>query len=58
VDRTYPAILPDISGETGHVRSKAGHARWTVFSPMFIHYFGRILLIECLFDHILLLLAS
>jgi hypothetical protein len=28
------------------------------FSLMFIHYFDRILLTECLFDLILLLLAS
>jgi hypothetical protein len=58
VDRTYPAILPDISSKTGHIRSNAGHVCWTVFSPMFIHCFGHILLTECPFDPILLPLAS
>jgi hypothetical protein len=58
VDWTYPVILPDISGETGHIQYKGGHVRWTVFSPMFVHCFRHILLTECPFDSILLLLAS
>jgi hypothetical protein len=44
----------NIFGEIGHIRSKAGHVRLTVFSPTFIHCFNHILLTECLFDLILL----
>jgi hypothetical protein len=57
VDQTYPSVFLDISAETGHIRFKVEHVRWTVFSPTFVHCFGRILLTECPFDPILLLLA-
>jgi hypothetical protein len=50
-DRTYPA-------ETGHIRSKVRHVCWTVFNPMFIHYFGNSLLARCPIDLILFLMHS
>jgi hypothetical protein len=53
VDWTYPTVLSDIPTETGHIQSKAGHVRWTVFSPTFVHCFGHsLLLIPFFFCHV------
>jgi hypothetical protein len=52
------AVFPDISIKIGHIQSQSGHVRRAVFSPICDHSFGRILLTECPFDLILLLLAS
>jgi hypothetical protein len=58
VDRTYPVLLPDISGETGHIQSKAGHVCWAFSVAMFNDYFECNLLTITPIDPILLLLAS
>jgi hypothetical protein len=52
-DQTYPAILPDISTEIGHIRSKVGYVHWTFSTATFDNSFGHILLTGCLIDPIL-----
>jgi hypothetical protein len=50
--------VPDISAETGHIRSKAGHVRRGVSAVMFIHCFCHILLTGCPIDTIIFPLRS
>jgi hypothetical protein len=58
VDRIYPTVLPDISGETGHIQSKAGHIGWIFSVGMFDDYFKHNLLTVSPIDPILLSLTS
>jgi hypothetical protein len=58
VYRTYLVLLPDISGETEHIRSKFYRVRWTFLAAMFDDCSEHNLLTVSLMDPILLLLAS
>jgi hypothetical protein len=57
VDRTYQVLLSDISDETGHIRSKAGHVHRTFSAAIFDDCFGRNFLTVSSIDPILLPLA-
>jgi hypothetical protein len=52
VDQTYTPFFRIYPAETGHIRSKAGHVRWTVSAAIFDDCFDRNLLTVSLIDRI------
>jgi hypothetical protein len=57
-NHVFRDLLSDNVGFYDTMSKTPGQCPTDSFSSMFINYFGRILLIECPFDPILLLLAS